>query len=220
MAVLRHDRSLVARHPDVETKLAPARLVTESQRARLLVAIARVVAERGYAATTVADVVRAGGVSRSTFYALFASKEQCLVEAYTHGVDVLLEQIRAAVRAAAPQGWREQVRAANRTYLETLRDEPLFARTYLIEIHTAGDAALDARAAALKRFADGFRRIQQRVRPGAPAPPRETFLVLAAGFDQLAAERVRAGRGAALGQLEPTFTHCALAILAAPGPDA
>ena len=220
MAAADPQRSLVASHPDLGPALAPRTLVTDRQRARLLEADAQVVAERGYQATTVAEVVRAAGVSRTTFYALFDSKEQCLVEAYRHGVDVLIARIRAAVRAAAPQGLRAQVRAANVAYLDTFREEPRFARTYLIEIHRAGDAALEARGEALERFADGYRRIRRRVRPGTPAPPRETFLALAAGLDQLAAERVRAGRGDTLDQLEPTFTYCALAILAGPGPDA
>ncbi|HVP01464.1 MAG TPA: helix-turn-helix domain-containing protein [Solirubrobacteraceae bacterium] len=220
VAAARAQPSLVASHPDLGPALAPRALVTESQRARLLEAVAQVVADRGYQATTVAEIVRAAGVSRSTFYELFESKEQCLVEAYRHGVDVLIARIRAAVRAAAPGGLRAQVRAANAAYLETMREEPRFARTYLIEIHRAGDAALQARAEALERFADGYRRIRRRMRPGTAVPPRETFLALAAGLDQLAAERVRAGRGETLDELEPTFTYCALAILAGPGPDA
>ncbi len=219
VAAARPDRSLVASHPDVEHRLAARDLVSAGQRARLLESAAQVVAVRGYAATTVAEIVRGAGVSRTTFYELFESKEQCFVEAYRHGVDVLIERIRAAARAAAGDGWRAQVRASNRAYLLTFSEEPLFARTYLLEIHRAGDAALAARTEALVRFADGYRRIHQRVRPGTPAPSRETFLVLAAGLDQLAAEHVRAGHGDTLEELEPTFTHCALAILAGPGQD-
>ncbi len=181
MAAADPQRSLVASHPDLGPALAPRTVVTDGQRARLLEAVAQVVAERGYQATTVAEVVRAAGVSRTTFYALFDSKEQCLVEAYRHGVDVLIARIRAAVRAVAPQGLQAQVRAANVAYLATFREEPRFARTYLIEIHRAGDAALEARGEALERFADGYRRIFRRVHPGTPAPPRETFLALAAG---------------------------------------
>src|SRR5439155_260785 len=64
--------------------------VASSQRARLLAAMANVVAAKGYAATTVADVVSAAGVSRSTFYELFASKEACFLDAYNQGVEDLL----------------------------------------------------------------------------------------------------------------------------------
>jgi AcrR family transcriptional regulator len=208
-------RSLVGRHPSVGTVLDGTN-VADGQRARLLEAMAQVVADKGYAATTVSDVVRAARVSRSTFYDLFESKEQCFVEAYRHGVEVMFDDVRAARRAARDQGWRVQVRASNLAYLESLRSEPTFARTYLLEIHTAGPAALDARAEALGRFADGFRRLGERIHPdgwpGTP-PPREAYQVLAAGLDQLAAHYVRSGRAERLPSLEPTFTYCAIAVL-------
>src|SRR3954453_7441701 len=98
------------------------------QRARLLDAMIDVGAEKGYAAATVADAVRAARVSRGTFYALFASKEECFLEAYRHGVDVLVGRIRAAVRAERGD-WVARLRAALGTYLRTLVDEPRFART-------------------------------------------------------------------------------------------
>jgi len=204
----------------VETVLDGPR-AAEHQRARLLEAMAQVVATKGYTATTVSDVVRAARVSRSTFYELFESKEQCFVEAYRAGVQVMFDDVRSARRAASGDGWEAQVRASNLAYLESLRDEPTFARTYLLEIHTAGAAALEARAEALGRFADGFRRLGNAIHPdgwGGTPPPREAFLVLAAGLDQLAAEWVRAGRADRLPELEPTFTYCAMAVLSGDGP--
>lgn len=211
-------RSLVARHPSVETVLNgdPAR---DGQRARLLEAMSQVVAEKGYAATTVADVVRAARVSRSTFYDLYESKEQCFVEAYRHGTEVMFDGVRAAGRAARADGWKAELRASNLAYLEGLRDEPLFARTYLLEIHVAGSEALDARNEAVVRYAEGFRRLARRAFPDRPAAPRDVFLVLAAGFDQLAAGWLRLGRAERLPELEPTFTRCAIAILSASGED-
>src|SRR5579864_1154119 len=120
--------SLVASHP----RIGP--LLNESpQRARLLEAMVRAVAEKGYEAATVADAVRLARVSRGTFYELFASKEACLLEAYRAGYEVLEERIRAAVRDAGD--WREELRLGFRAYLETLEQDPLFARVYLIEGH-------------------------------------------------------------------------------------
>jgi len=212
-------RSLVARHPSVEPVL-DGDAARDGQRARLLEAMAQVVAEKGYPATTVADVVRAARVSRSTFYDLFESKEQCFVEAYRHGTAVMFAGVRAAGRAARADGWRAELVASNRAYLEGLRDEPRFARTYLLEIHVAGSEALDARNEAVIRYADGFRRLARRAFPDHRPPPRDMFLVLAAGFDQLAAAWLRLGRAERLPELEPTFTRCAIAILSAPDEDA
>ncbi|HWI74932.1 MAG TPA: TetR/AcrR family transcriptional regulator, partial [Baekduia sp.] len=45
--------------------------IASNQRERLLDAIANVVADKGYAATRVADITDYAGVSRKTFYELF-----------------------------------------------------------------------------------------------------------------------------------------------------
>jgi AcrR family transcriptional regulator len=119
--------SLVGEHPEVEP-LLEAR--DGAQRARLLEAMTLAVGEKGYAAATVADAVRGARVSRGTFYALFASKEACFLEAYRHGVDVLDARIDAAVRATGGD-WRAQLRAAMRTYLSELDAEPRMALAHL-----------------------------------------------------------------------------------------
>ena len=187
--------------------------VARGQRARMLVAMGDVVADKGYAAATVADVVRAAGVSRTTFYEQFRSKEDCFVEAYHHGVEVLLDAIRAAVRATAGD-WREQLRAGMRAYLDTLAADRRFARTYLLEIHAAGEPALDARARALRRFAGRYHATFMQARADDPAlrePDPDALLVLCSGTEQLVAERLR--RDAAIGDLEDVFCTCAEAVL-------
>ena len=64
----------------------PREVVAQSQRERMLEAMIRVVAKKGYAATTIADVTKAAGVSRTTFYELFEDKEACFLAAYDeHG---------------------------------------------------------------------------------------------------------------------------------------
>src|SRR5436305_8793932 len=105
--------SVLASHP----RIAPL-LTDRPQRARLLEAMVRAVAEKGYEAATVADAVRLARVSRGTFYELFASKEACLVAAYRAGYEVLEDRIGKAVRAA--HDWREELRLGFRAYLQTL----------------------------------------------------------------------------------------------------
>ena len=87
--------SLVASHPDVQPFLNE-----RPQRAKLLEAMVRAVAEKGYEAATVADAVKLARVSRGTFYELFESKEACLAAAYRAGNEVLEE--RVSRRPAAP----------------------------------------------------------------------------------------------------------------------
>jgi AcrR family transcriptional regulator len=211
--------SLVAQHPAVEPRLGGP---SDAQRARLLVGVTQVVAEKGYAAATVSDIVRAAGVSRSTFYALFDGKEACFLEAFHHGVDVMIDRVKGALRAAGADGWRAQLRAGVRAYLETLAAEPLFARTYLLEIHAAGPNALRARQEALRRFAERYHASFEQARaerPDLKEPHPDALLMLTAGTEQLVAERVRAGQARRLAELEDVFCDCAESILLRPATD-
>jgi AcrR family transcriptional regulator len=200
--------SLVERHPALAPRLG-ADDTERGQRARLLAAMAGVVADKGYAAATVADVVREAGVSRTTFYELYASKEQCFLESYRHHVDVLIEAVRTVARD--PGDWRAELRAGVRAYLRTLAAEPRFARTYLIEIQAAGPAALEVRGEALRRFAKRYAAVARSATSTPPDP--DALLILCAGTEQLCAERVRAGEPSRLGELEDVFCTCAEAVL-------
>jgi AcrR family transcriptional regulator len=205
------DPSLVAAHPEVGQQLD----VRGSQRARLVEGMIQAVAEKGYTAATVADAVRAGRVSRGTFYAQFASKEECFLEAYNYGIDVFVERIRTAIRAERGD-WVARLRTGLRTYLETLAGEPRFARTHLFEVHLAGPRAGAARDAALRAFADRYRssfRAALRERPELRMPSDDALFILSAGVDQLVCARVRAGELATLPDLTDELTLTAVAFL-------
>jgi AcrR family transcriptional regulator len=209
--------SLVGEHPEVEP-LLDAR--AGAQRARLLEAMTQVVGMKGYANATVADAVKEARVSRSTFYALFDSKEACFVQAYGHGVDVLMERLDAAV-AAQPGDWRAKLRAAMRTYLAVLEAEPRFARVHLYEIVVAGQAAAAARDDAIRRFAQRYRAtFAAALGPAGPDHPAvvsdDALFVLAAGIGQLAGSQLQAG--IALPELEDTLVEVALALGGGAGP--
>ena len=203
--------SLVSEHPDVGGRLGPA---SAGQRARLLDAVARVVADKGYVASTVADIVREAGVSLSTFYEQFEGKEACFLEAYRHGVDVLDERVGAAVRAADPDDWRAELRAGIGAWLVTLSAEPRFARTYLLEIATAGPAAQQAHADALRRFAERYAATAEHAghRPGL-----DVLMIVCAGTEQVAADRIRTGRSDELLDLVGPFCACVEAVIEGTG---
>jgi AcrR family transcriptional regulator len=187
--------------------------IASSQRARLLAAMANVVAEKGYVATTVADVVSSAGVSRSTFYELFASKEACFLDAYNQGVEDLLLAVRGAVHEA-DHDWRAQLRAGIRAYLDRLARTDHFARVYIEEIHAVGAVGLNARADGLRRFADRYHASFSQARGADPTlrePHPDALLVLCAGTEQLVAERLRAGGD--VRELEDVFCTCAEAVL-------
>jgi AcrR family transcriptional regulator len=190
--------SLVTAHPDLGPLLSE-----KPQRAKLLDAMVRVVAEKGYEAATVADAVRLARVSRGTFYELFESKEACLAAAYRLGHDVLAARVSEAIRTATD--WREELRLGLRAYLRTFDEEPLFARVYLLE--WAPVAA--ERDAAIRRFA---RRYGASFARGGVEVPDAALYVLAAGVHELTRAHVRAGGKAH--ELEDVLVGCAVRLAA------
>src|SRR5690242_16542847 len=56
--------------------------ILESQRERLLAAMAQQVAARGYRSTTITEVVKSASVSTRDFYAHFEGKEDCFLAAF------------------------------------------------------------------------------------------------------------------------------------------
>ncbi len=122
--------------------------VAESQRERLLAAVAHVVAERGYQATTITEIVKNASVSSRVFYEHFASKEECFLAAFDAVLGHLQELIAAAVEPHSD--WPQQVIAALRTALRFFTAEPDLARLCLVEALTATPAvAIHFREAAL-----------------------------------------------------------------------
>lgn len=191
--------SLVASHPTVGP------LLTErAQRAKLLEAMVQVVAEKGYAAATVADAVRVAKVSRGTFYELFESKQACLMEAYRLGIEVLEQRVADAVAEAGSGD--EEIRLGLRAYLRALKEEPRFAHVHVLEWDALGAEKDAAIAHFARRYGKSFKKA------GRPVPPDDALFVLSAGIDQLVRARLRDGRDVT--DLEDTLVGCALRLAA------
>src|ERR1700753_1274889 len=106
----------------------PAPAVQASQRERLLRATIAAVAQKGYPAVTVADIVRRAKVSRAAFYLHFRSREECFFAATRRGGQLLFGHVMEAVRAVPADAPDEEVlRAGCRAFLGFLADEPAFA---------------------------------------------------------------------------------------------
>jgi AcrR family transcriptional regulator len=189
--------------------------VVASQRGRLVEAMAQVVAEKGYAATTVADVVERAGVSRRTFYEQFADKETCFLAAYDVGLSVVLARIQGAVEATPMPGWRERARLGVEAFLTLLAAEPAFARALQLEILTAGPAALERRAGMLVMFSGVWRNVFDQARaedPALPALPDEVFTILTAGLEELVRDCIRTRGTDALPELAEPILRTVFAV--------
>lgn len=181
--------------------------------------MAQVVAQRGYAAATVSQVVERAGVSRRTFYEQFPDKEACFLAAYDVGVEVLRGHIRAAVEPLSPGDWRGRVRAGIVTYLSVLSEEPAFAWSFTVEVLGAGTAALERRSAVVALFAglwQGVHQIARSVEPAIPRLPREVFVTLTGGLEELARECLRTKGASALPELAEPALRVAMTILGGP----
>jgi AcrR family transcriptional regulator len=138
-----------------DPKLRPGRQadvdVPSIHRKRLLSAALKVLADRGYAETTVAEVARTAQVSRRTFYEHFETKDECLLEAYSTVNDLFLDSISQTV--AAHQSSETRLLAGLDAYLKGLATEPTIFRVFHLEIIQMGSAALELRRAGYRRWA-------------------------------------------------------------------
>ncbi|NLA36263.1 MAG: TetR/AcrR family transcriptional regulator [Actinobacteria bacterium] len=130
--------------------------VRESQRARLLLATAEAVAEKGYVATSVADILRRAKVSRTTFYELFGDKRDCFIAACEAASELVVAAMTASTPSpsAEPASPLERLDALLEGYLRTIAADPALARVFLVEVYAAGDDAVRQRRGMLERFAD------------------------------------------------------------------
>jgi AcrR family transcriptional regulator len=168
---------------------APREVVRESQRGRLLGAMAACVGESGYADVSVADVIARAGVSRKTFYEHFDNKLECFLAAYDAGVEAALGAIDEAI-AAAPRDSLEIARAGTRRYLEVLASNPAFARTFLVEVLAAGPGALARRARVHQRFAEQLAAVHHAASGGRPDPPTHMFRACVGAIHELVTDHV------------------------------
>lgn len=110
--------------------------MTASQRSRIMQATVEVVGELGFAETNVRLLIDRAGVSRKTFYQLYATKDDCLYAVYDDAAQALRGTVRAAhERGVTPQ---ERLDAICDILLRWVDDEPQLARVCLLEVPTSG----------------------------------------------------------------------------------
>jgi AcrR family transcriptional regulator len=169
--------------------------VRAAQRDRLLRAVVAACAESGYAAVTVAGIVRRAKVSRAAFYDHFPGKDECFLAAAAEGGQLLAGRVVTAGRSVNKEASAEDaLRAGCRAYLGFLAGEPAFARVFYVDMPAAGPAAVGRLHAAAERFAEINRKWHERARvthPEWPAVPGDAYLALAGATAELVRSRPR-----------------------------
>jgi AcrR family transcriptional regulator len=178
--------------------------VRASQVVRILLATADVVAERGYAATSVSAIAGRAGVSTKTFYELYGDKEEAFLAAYA-AIDVVIARMTEA--ALAHEGPPEMLRAGARSFLDQLAGEPAFTRMLVIEAVGAGPRVLRRRAEAFADFVAALRVPLDAASardPGFAGVEEPLLLALLGGINELVLEHLVEREPESLGELAPT----------------
>jgi AcrR family transcriptional regulator len=181
--------------------------IVESQRERLLAAVADQVAANGYRGTTITAVVKAASVSTRDFYELFEGKEDCFLAAF----DVVRDHLKELIGSAASEedDWPHRVIAGLRAGLEFFAEEPQLARFCLLEaVSATPKIAIRFREAVLTgapALAEGRAELSDQ----ASLLP-ETEDAILGGIVSLATRSIIAGETEKLPELLPDFVDFAL----------
>jgi AcrR family transcriptional regulator len=190
----------------------------DPNRGRLIEGLAAAIAEKGYAAATIADIVAHARVSKRTFYEHFSDKETCFLVSYQVASDRALAAVASAVDPDRPS--LEQIDVAARAYMGVLEENPALTRAFLLEIHAAGPRAMKLRRQILEQFAAMLRNLVQVGRKQHPelrplSPAMSTALV--GGINELVLVALEKGRAGSLRELAGTAAELVRAVLLAPG---
>lgn len=117
------------------------------------------VAEKGYATTTVGDVLDRAGVSRATFYEQFVDKADCFRATYESVTGLLVELMDSTLESLGADGSTldpvSRIDLLTGQYLDLLAQSPNLAKVFLVEVYATGPTVIAQRRATV----DGFVRL-------------------------------------------------------------
>jgi AcrR family transcriptional regulator len=186
-------------------RLANGGAGVRSQRGRLLDAMVLCCAEKTFARTTIADIVAAAGVSRSTFYKQFEDKRGCFDIALAGCLTELREVAEAAHGDAEPPA--EAVCRSTAAVLELMASRPAVAQLLSADAVAVDPSLIESYRElllpALERFWE---------RAAGHPVAKHSSPGLAFGRAQLLIfHEIAAGRVARLPELAPEFVYLAVA---------
>ena len=175
------------------------------------------VAERGYAAMSVADVVKAAAVSRNAFYKNFADKQECFAIAHDAGHERLFELLAGPCETGGTV--EERVEGSLMAGLGALAGEPALARMLFVEAPAAGEEIALRYHEWLARYGTLLRAAASGLTlDSVPAPEVEPLVV--GGIASRIGSEVLHGRAAHLPELIAPLCEYVLAFYTAAAPTA
>jgi AcrR family transcriptional regulator len=172
---------------------------------RAIRAFVVVVAEKGYADTTVDDVVSRASMSATTFYSHFEGKRDLMLAAIDSAGAQMLAAVQPAVRRSPD--WPSSIRAGFAALFSFLASRPALAWLIVVEVYAAGGAAMRRRAENLQPLEELLEKGQQH----APETPAIAVEAIAGVVYSLAYRQIRETGAESLPALTPLCTYLALA---------
>jgi AcrR family transcriptional regulator len=171
------------------------------KRRRMIDATAELVAERGYEATKIAEIVRRAAVARKTLYDCFEGKEELFLES----VDTYLAELREAVVSACEKGDGPTggVEAGLRAVILFVAERPVAARVCMVEATSATPASAARYDAALCDFVA----MLGKSAPRAAALPETIEESLVGGVAWILQQQIRRGEAERAEELLPELTQ-------------
>ncbi|GIF67684.1 hypothetical protein Ais01nite_57190 [Asanoa ishikariensis] len=169
-------------------------MTADPVRERLLKGLHRAIEERGYRETTIADIVRHARASRSTFYQVYATKDESLLALMEAANAALMRRIVTAVDPAAP--WPAQTRQAVLAYIAHVTASPELSLCWIREFPSLGPVAGRVRRDSMNALADLVQRLTAHEpfrRAGIAPVSRELALVILGGLRELTATVLEEG---------------------------
>lgn len=187
----------------------PRDVVVRSQRERMVEAMIGVIAEKGYAEATVADIISTAGVSRATFYEQFADKEDCFVAAYGTVMERMLTYVADGFSQEGSGDWVAQIRGGLGALVTFLAENPVAARVGIVEGFGAGARARDRYQQAVSSFFP-FLDSARTMIDDPDRIPTQVARVIVGGVSSMMFNEASNGRAAELPRLLPEMMYLAV----------
>ncbi len=177
--------------------------IAENHRLRILYAAARLAEEKGYTATTVADITKAASVDGRAFYRHFADKQEAFAAVHELGFQQLMDVTGKAYFST--EGWPERCWEAGRALTQLLAANPLVAHVGFVEAYAVGPGAVQRIEDSHTAFS--FFLQEGLLQAGASTPSRVAMeAIIDAGFEIIYLQ-TRAKAEAQLPRMLPAIAH-------------
>jgi AcrR family transcriptional regulator len=189
--------------------------VERSQRERLLAATVATVAEKGYGATSIADLTSLAGVSRRAFYEHFPDKQACFLAAVDEIVAAALGVTASCLRGKGPG--EERARGALERFFGLLAEQPAASKVCFVDLYAAGPVAMARMDGAIADFGALLGAALQEM-PAQAGMPAEIARAMVGGLRKVIRTRLQRGHPAQLGPIVGELWELGMAYPRPPAP--